>query len=417
MPQPRQTKGISTGGEYAAERLSEPGFSLAAPWPAISYEKHPWDAEPEPGASRRSRLLVRDPYQAAVLQPISGADPQIDSDTQAMVEAATVEMVRFDAQVGDGTGQFASLLLRSESASSSEIENLTAGARKIALAHLGDTSSPNARLIDANAKALQAALDLSDELSVENVAAVHEALLRESRPDLAGHYREAQVWIRGRSPHSAEFAPPHHSRVPAAMDDLVGFMRRDNVPALTQAAIAHAQFETIHPFADGNGRTGRAIVSSLLRAKGITEKVTIPISSGLLTDTAAYFATLTDYREGDPQPIVRMFAESTFSAIDNGRRLVDDITEIKAAWENRSLTPSARKLLDVLVRESAVSAEMLAERAGVTVASTYRAVDSLEEAGILKPAGKVRGRKVWIAPEVIDALDAFAIRAGRRSNA
>ncbi|MCW4467333.1 Fic family protein [Glutamicibacter sp. MNS18] len=94
------------------------------------------------------------------------------------------------------------------------------------------------------------------------------------------------------------------------MTDLVGFMQRDDIPALTQAAIAHAQFETIHPFPDGNGRTGRALVGPILRNKGITEKVIIPVSSGLLTDTKAYFDALGSYREGDIEPIVEMFAES-----------------------------------------------------------------------------------------------------------
>lgn len=82
------------------------------------------------------------------------------------------------------------------------------------------------------------------------------------------------------------------------------FMRRDDIPALTQAAIAHAQFETIHPFEDGNGRTGRAMVGALLRNKGVTEKVTIPISSGLLTDLRSYFEALSRYRDGEIQLIV-----------------------------------------------------------------------------------------------------------------
>ena len=120
-------------------------------------------------------------------------------------------------------------------------------------------------------------------------------------------YREARKWIRGNSPHTAEFVPPHPSRVLPAMDDLVAFMRRDDILALTQAAIAHAQFETIHPFADGNGRSGRAIVSALLRAKGITRNVTVPVSAGLLTDTGAYFDALGEYREGfrsrSPSPL------------------------------------------------------------------------------------------------------------------
>jgi len=111
-------------------------------------------------------------------------------------------------------------------------------------------------------------------------------------PDIAGRWREQQVWIGGSrfGPHEADFIPPHHDRVPAAMADLAAFMARPDLPVLTQAAIAHAQFETIHPFPDGNGRVGRALVHSLLKAGGLARSVTVPVSAGLLGDTGTYFA-------------------------------------------------------------------------------------------------------------------------------
>jgi Fic family protein len=96
------------------------------------------------------------------------------------------------------------------------------------------------------------------------------------------------------------FNPPHHDHVPVLIDDLVAFARRTDIPLLTQAAVAHAQFETIHPFPDGNGRTGRALIHSMLRGHGLTHNVTVPVSAGLLTDTSAYFDALTAYREGEP---------------------------------------------------------------------------------------------------------------------
>lgn len=418
--QSRQPRGIPAGGHFAAEMHAEPGISLAAAassWPAIGYEEHPWETDPDRGASRRQRLLARGPYQAAVVPDIADLDPAIDSRTQALAEAATVEMVRFDAELGRDTTPFAALLLRSESASSSQIENLTAGARKIALAQLGDTSSKNASLIASNVTALQAAIDLSEDLSVENIAVMHHALLNASDVNIAGEYRTEQNWIRGNSPHTAEFVPPHPDRVLPAVEDLVAFMRRDDIPALTQAAIAHAQFETIHPFADGNGRTGRAIVSALLRAKGVTENVTVPVSSGLLTDTRLYFDALGDYREGNIQPIVERFAESAVRAVDNGRQLASDIEEAEESYRERLAggPSSVRKVLDLVPREPALTAEMVAEHTGASLATAYRAVERLEEAGILTSAGKIRGTRVWVAPDIIAALDAFADRAGRRT--
>ncbi|NWL12605.1 Fic family protein [Paenarthrobacter nitroguajacolicus] len=418
--QTRQPRGIPAGGEFAASANAEPGISLTTgtgAWPAVGYEEHPWETDPDRGASRRQRLLARGPYESAVAPEIAALDPIIDSRTQALAEAATVEMVRFDAELGRDTTPFAALLLRSESASSSQIENLTAGARKIALAQLGDASSKNASLIASNVRALQAAIDLSEDLSVENIAVMHHALLNASDENIAGEYRDAQNWIRGNSPHTAEFVPPHPDRVMPAVEDLVVFMQRDDIPALTQAAIAHAQFETIHPFADGNGRTGRAIVSALLRAKGVTENVTVPVSSGLLTDTRLYFDALGAYREGDIQPIVERFAESAVRAVDNGRQLAADIKTVEASYRERlaSGPSSVRKVLDLIPREPALTADMVAEHTGASLATAYRAVERLEEARVLASAGKIRGTRVWVAPDIIAALDAFADRAGRRN--
>ncbi|MFI2565184.1 Fic family protein [Paenarthrobacter sp. NPDC018779] len=386
-------------------------------WPPIAYEQRPWSAGPAVGVSRRQRLLARGPYQAAVPAMIADIDPDVDSRTQSLVEAATVEMVRFDAELGQDSAPFAALLLRSESASSSEIENLTAGARRILLAQLGDRSSVNASLIASNVSAMQAAIALSEDLSVHNIGSMHHTLLHSSDHTIAGEYRQRQVWIRGNSPHSAEFVPPHHERVMEAMDDLVAFMRRDDIPALTQAALAHAQFETIHPFADGNGRTGRATVSALLRAKGVTERVTIPVSSGLLTNTKLYFDALDAYREGDVLPIVERFAESAILAVEHGRLLAEDIQSAMQDYRDRlgMAQDSVLKIVELLPREPAVTAEMAADLTGVSSATAYRAVQRLEALGILNPAGKVGGVRVWIAGDIIAALDDFAARAGRRT--
>ncbi|MGA8788436.1 MAG: Fic family protein [Paenarthrobacter sp.] len=385
-------------------------------WPPLSFEERSWTTEPAPGVSRRQRLLARGPYEAAVPPAVADLDPGVDSRTQSLVETATMEMVRFDAELGQDSTPFAALLLRSESASSSQIENLTAGARKIVLAQLGDRSSVNASLVASNVEAMQAAIALSEDLSVENIGAMHHTLLSSTDKGIAGEYRTSQVWIRGNSPHSAEFVPPHHDLVPGGMADLVEFMNRDDIPALTQAAVAHAQFETIHPFADGNGRTGRAIVSALLRAKGVTENVTIPVSSGLLTDTRLYFDALGAYRMGNILPIVQRFAESALLAVDNGRVLAADIKAVQSKFRAKvgPVQDSVLKVLELLPREPAITAEMAAEYTGVSTATAYRAVQRLQEAGVLSPAGKVRGVRVWIASDIVAALDDFAARAGRR---
>jgi len=181
--------------------------------------------------------------------------------------------------------------LRSESAASGRIEQLTATAQAIALAELGDGSRKNATMIVSNTRAMEAAMALADQLDVSSIIEMQATLLGDEHPEWVGKWRDSQVWIGGRryGPHGSMFTPPHSDRVAAAMDDLVAFAGRDDIQALVHAALVHAQFETIHPFPDGNGRTGRAIIHSLLRRRGITRNVTVPISAGLLVDVDAYF--------------------------------------------------------------------------------------------------------------------------------
>ncbi|GAB3619692.1 Fic family protein [Glutamicibacter endophyticus] len=408
----RDADGQHPVGDAGAEASGRPDK-----WPSIHYEEIMWDSTPVASQSRRQRLRARGPYQAAVVPPIANAQPTLAGRVAALVEEATIETVRFDRDLGDDAMPFAALLLRSESAASSQIENLTVGAKHVALAQLGDRSNTNAAMVASNISAMAAAINLAECLDEANILTMHRTLMATSDSDMAGKFREEAVWIGGNSPHSAMFVPPTHVRVTAAMRDLAQFMQRDDIPALPHAALAHAQFETIHPFADGNGRTGRALVGSMLRKKGVTEKVTIPVSSGLLTDTKGYFDALDAYRRGEIEPIVEMFAESTFRATENGRQLAIDIRTIKqAVYAGFARTPSAgvKQTIDFVMREPAITAEFLIKGTAQSSSAAYRNIERLEQVGALKSAGHIHGHQVWVAHKVIEALDQFAIRAGRR---
>ena len=286
----------------------------AATWPAVRFERRPWDHDPDVPAPRRVRAVYRGDYRAAVPANIAGlAVVPIGAETSALATEAATEIARFDAELGASAMAFAPLLLRSESASSSQIEHLTSSARAIALAVLGRAGGNNADLIVSNVRAMHAAMDLAERLDGDAILAMHRVLMKARWPDIAGRWREQQVWIGGGrfGPRDADFIPPHQDRVLAGISDLSAFMARTDIPVLTHAAIAHAQFETIHPFPDGNGRVGRALVHALLKAGGLARTVTVPVSAGLLGDTDTYFAALTAYRAGDPEPIVKVMAEAT----------------------------------------------------------------------------------------------------------
>ena len=389
-------------------------------WPPVTTESLPWDL-PEGGpVSRTARRRHRGPYEAAIVPAIAAQTVHLPAETLAEIDEAGAEIARFDAELGAGIAPFAAVLLRSESAASSKIENLTASARAIAEAELRPGRPGNAPLVLANVAAMTAAVALAERIDADAVLAMHHALLRPSRPDIAGRWRTRQVWIGGGDlgPHGAAFVPPHHREVPDAIEDLVAFIARDDVPVVAHAAIAHAQFETIHPFPDGNGRTGRALLHAHLRNKGLTRHVTVPVSAGLLADTAGYFDALTRYRAGDPVPIVERLARAGFAAIANGRRLVADLREVRRSWDDRIAArrgATAWRIADLLLRHPVVNAPFLAGELGVAGPNVYRSVAPLVDAGVLVPFSDTKRNQLWRSPEVLDALDAFAERAGRRT--
>ncbi|WP_051129657.1 Fic family protein [Yaniella halotolerans] len=332
-----------------------------------------------------------------------------------MAQTVNEDLARFDAQY-EGGAPFSAVLLRSESSASSQIEHLTANARRIALARLGDNTRRNASLIARNTMALEAALQLADDLTVNAMLEMHRALLNDSDPKQAGRLRKEPVWIGGHSPVSAMFVPPEHSTVSSSLEDLVEFMQRTDIPAIAQAAIAHAQFETIHPFTDGNGRTGRALVSAILRSRGTTQNFTVPLSSGLLTDTEQYFEALNAYRRGSIIPIIEQFVAATRSSMANVQVLLNDIETLRAeiyATAQRK-TKNLQIVANLCVMEPAFTVGMVQER-GVALSTAYKILDRLVERNLLRTESKIGGQSVWSVRVLTDALDAFAERANRRS--
>jgi Fic family protein len=389
-------------------------------WPPLAWEEHEWVPKIAPElVSARMRALHSGPYRSAVVPEIAELTPRLPAAVASLAEEASLEIARFDAELGTEVAPFASVLLRSESASSSKIENLTSGAKAIVLAELGSTEKRNATEIVGNVAAMKAALDLADRLDQSAILAMQRALIGDHDPSLPGRWRDEQVWIGGDSfgPHGAEFIAPHHMHVPALMDDLVAFTGRTDLPLLTQAAIAHAQFETIHPFADGNGRTGRALIHSMLRGHGLTRNVTVPVSAGLLTDTRGYFDTLTAYRAGEPAAIVEKLSQATFTAIANGRQLVTELRTIRASWNEKIRArrdAGAWRLADALIRQPVVDAASVAEALAVTPENALRAITPLVEAGVLTEFTGFARNRMWQSRQVLAALDSFAARAGRR---
>lgn len=401
------------------------------PIDAVTYETFDWKPRAPEMHSRAEVERQTGPYEAAITPPIAAWSPVVSGEDSADVEDATRRLVEFDqhAQKKLGTdnpalGPMTAILLRTESASSSQIEQLTTSAKQLALAEIDEGDKQNALTVVGNVRAMEAALALADDISEDSILAMHKALmLHQTGFPLqdAGRYRQEQVWIgRGEAgPRLADFVAPHHDRISGAIEDLVSFVKRQDVPVLVQVAVAHAQFETIHPFADGNGRTGRALAQSILRNKGLVGSTAVPISAGLLVDVDRYFDALSSFREGDAGPIIRDFANASRIAATTGTQLVDDLVE-QLEESRQKMTgiradAAAWKILPTLVGQPAVNVKYLKNALGLGEMAALRALDAMTDREVLtETTGKSRGR-VWQHRGIFEALDSYASMIRRMS--
>jgi len=395
----------------------------------LSWEDVIWDpVAPIQTMDRRRSSVVGRPYRAAVPAAIEQMQFAVNPDVVSGAEDARAAITRFDAELSTlFDGEFAPLsavLLRTESASSSQIENITVGAKALSLAEVGLAKfGSNAKLVQANVEAMNRALELTGPLTPDHILSVHEALMHGQDGADPGRFRDQQVWIGGTdySPHHADFVPPQNSRIEESIRDLCAFAERTDLPLLAHAAIAHAHFETIHPFNDGNGRAGRALVHVMLRSGGATTRTTVPVSAGLLSDTDAYYEALTTYRAGDPNPIIEEFSRAAFAAVRNGQELASDLKALHDGWTDNL---RARKdavvwrVLPLLLRQPSVTSKLVQETMNVTQPAADNALRQLEEVGALSKPKTVHGEGqkrnvVWQATAVLEALDRFGERARR----
>lgn len=398
---------------------------VAPSWPSSTTESLEWEPTNVDLVPRSRRHEVLSSYEATITPKIAEvASIPTPGALAAELTDAEAEIARFDAQTLSRLAPFVVVSLRTEAAASSQIENLSASASSIAVAeHATPTKSPikpNAELIVANVTSLSLALEVSGPITPNEIVSIQQLLLANSAPDLTGKFRDEPVWVGGASysPHRATYIAPHHSRVPAAIDDLTNFMARNDLPRLAHAAVAHAQFENIHPFPDGNGRTGRVIIQRMLRESGLTRHSLVPLSAGLLGSTNHYFDALTAYRQGDVEPILRAFINATYAALSNATTLVDELDEMHEAWRGQIRARSDSAIWPALkfcAGRLAITAEMLTTELGISKVNSYRQIEQLVDAGIVHQTSKARRNRVWLVTDVVAAVEDFMTRSQRRA--
>lgn len=397
--------------------------------PPVGYQRAYWVADNDGMRSRSEMARASGEYSFAIPALIADVDFALPAELAANLAEATALLSSFDtfsAQSlggsGASLGPMSAVLLRTESASSSQIEQLTVGARQLALADLGEAKSENARLVHGNVRAMGSALLLKEPITVGAIVGMHRELLRDDSRlgAYAGTLRDQLVWV-GRSPVTpvgASFVAPSADLLEAALDDLVAFMVRKDLPVLAQVAIAHAQFETIHPFVDGNGRVGRVLVHYALRASGLVKQSTAPLSAGLLRETERYFEALTAYRAGDAGPIISQFSDAARYAAVTGRGLVaqleEEVSRALALLHGVRRDAAAWRLIPLLVTNPVLDAGFVKARLGLSDAAAHRAINVAVGRGVLRETTGRSRRRLWQHDGILAVLDGYAAAIRRQ---
>ena len=370
-------------------------------------EERTW--EPDLGAPSRKHRRGGS-YSVFIPERIAQREFGLDEEAVAAVVDATRQLVALNSSPPRAAdlGALARNILRSEAVASSRIEGLALSQKRLARAAYRQGSpggDRDAAEILANVEALQEAVELgarAEPLRVDDVLGIHRTLLRFTWDQrIAGVIRTSQNWIGGSDFHplDAAFVPPPPEHVRPLLEDLCAFIARDDVAPIAQAAIAHAQFETIHPFADGNGRVGRAIVSTVLRRRGETPLYTPPISLVLAAEKGTYVNGLIDYREGRVSDWVSVLASTTSRASLIAVRLSDRIEELQQTWLERLGNPrrdaAVRQLIAALPSQPVIDVAAGQQITGKSHVAVGRALTQLEAAGVLARLNEKKWGRLW----------------------
>jgi Fic family protein len=379
-----------------------------------------WASNPALYAPARYRRACR--YEAFIPDPLAGSDFDLPSTIAGVVSDAEQAILRLEAAPAHALAPFARLLLRTESIASSRVEGIQVGVRQLAAADArresGARVSPSVREVMGNIDAMQLAIDqaaAADRIGIEHIRALHRTLLSGGPLErIAGVIRTEQNWIGGNdhNPCGAEFVPPPPEEVEPLLDDLCAAMADDALPPVVQAALIHAQFETIHPFEDGNGRTGRALIQLVLRRRGIARGRVPPISVVLSARREQYIAGLTAFRQGDVSRWIEYFAAATARAAGLALAYARAVEGLQETWRARLSEASAPRadaaawaLIDLLPGHPVITASAAEEATGRAKSAIHHALAALEACGVLIPLSESRRNRAWEAAGLIDLLE------------
>ncbi len=391
-----------------------------------SLHKEVW-ASNGSGMSRRQR--ASGVYYWYLPDRLNDMPIQLDADVVGDVVRAEVALASCKSRSPRGLEGIARLMLRSEAVSSSQIEGLVIGGKRLMRAELQEMDPKNVRYderaaeILANIHAAEEGIRIAgtqDAITMETLRAIHRALFSGTRlEDWGGTVRDVQNWVGGggTNPLSAEFVPPAPQEVPALLEDLVAFANRMDVSAVVQAALCHAQFETIHPFIDGNGRVGRALIQVCLMRRGVVGAAVPPVSLALATQRLDYYASLSKYQHHTDDAArheaindwVSFFSGAVVQACADMERIADDMESLRLAWRGRLGSVRSDSTLERMLYQLQAMPYFTVKtmmRAGVgSKQSVSNAVRRLVDAKIAVQTNRGKRERVFEVPEMFEQFN------------
>lgn len=347
--------------------------------------------------------------------------PLIEPNVAGTVSAAEAAIRQLNAVAQPALQPLARLLLRTESIASSKVEGMQVDARTLARAEaraeVGISIGREVAEILANIDAMQLAVDeasTAEELTIDHLLRIHRVLLirAPNACQVAGAIRNKQNWIGGNdyNPCGADFVPPPAEEAKRLLDDLVSFSNDEALPPLAQAAFAHAQFETIHPFVDGNGRTGRALVQVILRRRGVAPDYVPPISVVLAADKARYIEGLVAFRDGRENEWLEIFAVAAARAAQLAEDYLVQVQALQDEWRERTGAIVKREdaaawlLINELPGHPIISTAVGGALTGRSKPRVQQAIDQLVDADVLLPLSSGKRNRQWEAVGLLDLL-------------
>jgi Fic family protein len=380
-----------------------------------------WKHDPAADAPAKYRRACK--YQAFIPDQLSQMQLSLEATVAGLISEAEGAIRKLSETGGQALSPLARLLLSTESIASSKIEGMQLGVRQLARAEAtmesGRDTSPTAREVLANIDAMTLAVEdaaMVRRFGIAEITAIHRRLMeRSENKKLAGRIRKNQNWIGGNdyNPCGADFVPPPPEHIGRLLEDLCDSINAEVLPPLVQAGLVHAQFETIHPFEDGNGRTGRALIHVVLRRRGLSPSYVPPISVALAARKKRYIEGLENFRADRVEDWIEYFAAAADRAAKLATAYLQAVSALTSKWrkelERSHSAPrkgaAAWAVIDVLPAHPLITAPVATAATGRAKAAIYQAIEQLKEAGVLVPLSGSRRNQVWEAVGLLSLIE------------